>query len=180
MRRLVLSKSKLASLYATPRLTVVPAAVSSQSRARGPGGGRQVRFAIWGPVKHQGELIGAVIYQSHRKRRVPDAELAFIDEVHRRLGVLLANASLNELTRNQARRLEALNSIGRAMASTLDEASVLTGLHTTLRELLPVDSLEMVTLQDDSDRARYLDLEANSVPRSRLLPPKSPLAATAR
>lgn len=183
MRRVVLAKSNFAKLYANPRLTVVPAAVSSQSRgsSRGPGAGRQVRFAIWGPVKHQGELIGAVIYQSHRKRRVPDAELAFLDEIHRRLGVLLANASLNELTRNQARRLEALNSIGRAMASTLDEASVLTGLHTTIRELLPVDALEMVTMPDEgADRVRLMHVESDSAPTMRWLPARSPLVAAAR
>src|SRR5260370_17532901 len=134
MRRIVLRKSMGAKQYANPRLTVVPLARSSQTRGGGAGGGGQVRFGIWGPVKHQGDLIGAVIYQSHRKRRVPDTELAFLDEVHRRLGVLLANASLNELTRNQARRLEALNSIGRAMASTRGQASVLTGLQTTLSQ----------------------------------------------
>ena len=183
MRRVVLARSNFAKLYANPRLTVVPAAVSSQSRgsSRGPGAGRQVRFAIWGPVKHQGELIGAVIYQSHRKRRVPDAELAFLDEIHRRLGVLLANASLNELTRNQARRLEALNSIGRAMASTLDEASVLTGLHTAIRELLPVDALEMVTMPDEgADRVRLMHVESDSAPTMRWLPSRSPLVAAAR
>src|SRR5258708_25798535 len=96
----------------------------------------------------QGEVIGSVSYQSYRKRRVPSTELTFLEEVHRRMGVLLANASLNELTRNQARRLEALNSIARAMTSTLDESSVLTGLYAPLRELLPVDALDMVTLQD--------------------------------
>ncbi|MFI5284537.1 MAG: GAF domain-containing protein, partial [Candidatus Dormibacterales bacterium] len=181
MRRLVVSKSIFAKLYANPRLTVVPIALSSQEVGRGPGVGRQVRFAIWVPVMHQGELIGSVIYQSHRKRRVPDTELAFLGEVHRRLGVLLANASLNELTRNQARRLEALNSIGRAMASTLDEASVLTGLHTTLRELLPVDALEMVAMPDENaDRVRLMHVESDSAPTMRWLPSRSPLVAAAR
>ncbi len=179
--RLALSKSMFAKLWANPRTTVVPIAPSGQERAKGPGVGRQVRFAIWVPVKHQGELIGSVIYQSHRKRRVPDPEIAFLDDVHRRLGVLLANASLNELTRNQARRLEALNSIGRAMASTLDEASVLTGLLTTLRELLPVDALEMVaTERDGTDQVRLMHVEADSAPTTRLLPSRSPAVAAAR
>jgi signal transduction histidine kinase/GAF domain-containing protein len=181
MRRLVLSKSIFAKLYANPRLTVVPIALSSQQVGRGPGVGRQVRFAVWVPVMHQGEVIGSVVYQSHRKRRVPDTEIAFLEDVHRRLGVLLANASLNELTRNQARRLEALNSIGRAMASTLDEASVLTGLHTTLRELLPVDALEMIAVQDDgADRYRVMHVEADSAPTMRWLPSRSPIVAAAR
>ncbi|MHB8611505.1 MAG: sensor histidine kinase [Candidatus Dormibacteraceae bacterium] len=179
--RLALSKSMFAKHYANPRTTVVPIASSGQERGKGPGVGHQVRFAIWVPVMHQGEVIGSVIYQSHRKRRVPDTEIAFLDDVHRRLGVLLANASLNELTRNQARRLEALNSIGRAMASTLDEASVLTGLHTTLRELLPVDALEMVALPDDgTDQVRLMRVDADSAPTTRMLPSRSPAVAAAR
>jgi PAS domain S-box-containing protein len=179
--RLALSKSMFAKHYANPRATVVPIASSGQERGKGPGVGRQVRFAIFVPVMHQGEVIGSVIYQSHRKRRVPEAEIAFLSDVHRRLGVLLANASLNELTRNQARRLEALNSIGRAMASTLDEASVLTGLHTTLRELLPVDALEMVAMPDDgTDQVRLMHVDADSAPTTRMLPSRSPAVAAAR
>src|SRR5207245_10980906 len=133
----------------------------------------------WVPVMHQGDVIGSVAYHTYKKRRVPSAELQFLEDVHRRLGVLLANASLNELTRNQARRLQALNSIARAMTSTLDETSVLTGLYGTLRELLPVDSLEMVTIQDGADPARYLHVEGDSVASSRPLPARSSLATTA-
>ena len=73
-----------------------------------------------------------------------------------------------QLTRNQASRLAALNNIARAMASTLDEASVLTALRATLSELLPVDSLDMVSVAHDrSDKARLLHLEADSAPTSR-------------
>src|ERR1700686_2018496 len=179
--RLALSKSMFAKYYANPRATVVPIASSGQERGKGPGVGHHVRFAIFVPVMHQGEVIGSVIYQSHRKRRVPDTAITFLSDVHRRLGVLLANASLNELTRNQARRLEALNSIGRAMASTLDEASVLTGLHTTLRELLPVDALEMVAMVDDgTEQVRLMRVEADSAPPPRMLLPRSQAVAIAR
>jgi PAS domain S-box-containing protein len=180
VRRRPLRESSFAKQFASPKTVVLPVESWRMEFGKGPGSRARSKFAIWVPVRHQGELIGSVNYQSYRKRKVPPAELGFLEDVHRRLGVFLANAALNELTRNQARRFEALNSIARAMTSTLDETSVLTGLYATLRELLPVDSLEIVTLQDGSDRARYLDLEADSVPRSRLLPPKSPLAATAR
>lgn len=181
VRRRPLSGSAFAKQYANPRTTVLPVESKRQEVGKGPGAGRNIKFAIWVPVRHQGELIGSVIYQSYRKRRVPSTEPAFLDEVHRRLGVLLANASLNELTRNQARRLEALNSIARAMAATLDETSVLAGLHTTLRELLPVDELEMVAMQDDgTDRVRLLHIEADSAPTAKWLPTRSPAAAAAR
>jgi PAS domain S-box-containing protein len=180
MRRRPLRESTFARQYATPKTAVVPIESARQESGKGPGGGVTSKLAIWVPVMHQGELIGSVIYHSNRKRRVPPAELTFLEDVHRRLGVMLANASLNELTRNQARRLEALNSIARAMTSTLDETSVLTGLYGTLRELLPVDSLEMVTLQEGTDRGRYMHVEGDSVPSSRWLAARSPLAATAR
>src|SRR5712692_1967307 len=180
VRRRPLRESSFAKQFASPKTVVLPVESWRMEFGKGPGSRARSKFAIWVPVSHQGELIGSVIYQSYRKRKVPPTELGFLEDVHQRLGVLLANAALNELTRNQARRFEALNSIARAMTSTLDETSVLTGLYATLRELLPVDSLEIVTLQEGSDRARYLDLEADSGPRTRLLPPKSPLASTAR
>ncbi|MDQ6879228.1 MAG: GAF domain-containing protein [Candidatus Dormibacteraeota bacterium] len=183
LRRRPLADSMFAQLYANPHTTLVPvkAEPTKEEQAKGPGAGRSPRLVIWVPVEHQGEVIGSVIYQSYRNRRVPATEIAFLDEVHRRLGVMIANASLNELTRNQARRLEALNSIARAMASTLDEASVLTALHVTLSELLPVDSLDMVSLvQDKSDKARLLHLETDSAPTSTLISMRSAEAAPAR
>jgi two-component system phosphate regulon sensor histidine kinase PhoR len=180
VRRRLIRDSIFARAFANPKTTILPLAPSGQETGKGPGTRVRSKLAIWVPVMHQGELIGSVIYHTYRKRRVPPAELTFLEEVHRSLGILLANASLNELTRNQARRLEALNSIARAMTSTLDETSVLTGLYDTLRELLPVDQLEMVTLQSGADRARLMRVEGDSVPSSRWLPQRSPLAATAR
>ena len=180
VRRRPLKESLYARQYANPKTAVVSTESARQEAGKGPGAGRHAKFAVWVAVRHQGELIGSVIYHSYRKRRVPPAEIALLEDVHRRLGVLLANASLNELTRNQARRMEALNSIARAMTSTLDETSVVAALHTTLHELLPVDSVEMVTLQDNTDRVRSLHIEADSVPRSRWLAPRSPIAVTAR
>src|SRR5207237_81027 len=154
VRRRLVRDSIFARQFANPKTTVLPLGSSRQEIGKGPGKRIRSKVAIWVPVMHQSELIGSVIYHTYRKRRVPPAELAFLDEVHHSLGILLANASLNELTRNQARRLEALNSIARAMTSTLDETSVLTGLYDTPRSLLPVDHLAMGTLQED--RARLM------------------------
>jgi K+-sensing histidine kinase KdpD len=180
-RRRPLSGSAFARQYANPKLAVLPAGSKAQTRGRGPGTGQPIKFVIWAPVEHQGKLIGAVVYQSHRSRRVPPAELAFLEEVHRRFGVLLANASLNELTRNQARRLEALNSVARAMASTLDEGSVLKALHSTLSELLPVETVEMATLdEEDHESVRMLRIESSGRPKARDVKLRSPAAANPR
>ena len=179
VRRRPVRESTFARQFANPKTTVLPVESARQEIGKGPGARVRSKLAIWVPVMHQGDVIGSVAYHTYKKRRVPSAELQFLEDVHRRLGVLLANASLNELTRNQARRLQALNSIARAMTSTLDETSVLTGLYGTLRELLPVDSLEMVTIQDGADPARYLHVEGDSVASSRPLPARSALATTA-
>src|SRR5882762_9357224 len=181
MRRRPLRGSVFAKQYAHPRTVVIPTDPKRQSVSKGPGAGRTPKLVIWVPIEHQGEVIGSVIYQSYKDRPVPPTETAFLDEVHRRLGVLLANAYLNELTRNQARRLDALNSIARAMASTLDEASVLSALHTTLSQLLPVDVLHMAALEPDQpDRVRLLKVQADSAPTSRWVAMRSPQAAPVR
>jgi signal transduction histidine kinase/transcriptional regulator with GAF, ATPase, and Fis domain len=182
IRRRPLATSQFAHLYTNPRTTLVPNKRATQEeQAKGPGAGQSPSLAIWVPVEHQGVVIGSISYQSYRHRRVPASEIAFLDEVHRRLGVLIANASLNELTRNQARRLEALNAIARAMASTLDEASVLTGLRATLSEFLPVDSLDMISLaQDGASRARLMHLEVDSAPASSWISMRNTEAAQAR
>src|SRR5260370_5805221 len=170
MRRRPLSSSVFHEQHANPHSVGIPLDPKRQESAKGPGAGRQTKFAIWIPIEHQGEVIGSVIYQSRRSRRVPPDEITFLDDVHRRLGVMLANAYLNELTRNQARCLEALNSITRAMASTLHEASVLTALHATLSQLLPVDVLHMAAMEaGQTVKVCLLNGQADIAPTSRWL-----------
>jgi GAF domain-containing protein len=95
--------------------------------------------------------------------------------------VLVANAYLNETTRNQAVRLTALNAIARALSSTLDERGVVAALHNTLSQWVPVDATELVAPEDGPDRSvrllRYLS--GQDVSSSRL-PWRSPLVADAR
>jgi len=180
LRRRPLSDSTFARQYANPKTTVITGR-APQTIGKGPGVGRDAKTLIWVPVHHQGELVGSVIYQSYRTRRVTAGEVEFLEEVHKRIGVLVANASLNELTRNQARRLEALNAIARAMATTLDEASVLTGLHSTLSQLLPVDALHMASLQrEQTEKVRMLTIKSDSAPTSRWVSSRTAEAAPVR
>ena len=181
LRRRPLAGSFFENNFKHPKTTVTVNDPKWREEAKGPGVGRTTKLSIWVPVEHRGEVIASLAYQSYRNRRVPASETAFLEEVHRRLGVLIANAALNELTRNQARRLGALNSIARGMASTLDEASVLAALHTTLNELLPVDTLEMVSLPDGAGQeARFMRVQAGSAPISRQVPVRSAQLVPAR
>ena len=168
-----LAESYFANLFAAPnpRTTVVHFTRETwrtQIVATGPGSGRMARFSIWVPIEHRGQIVAAIVCQSFRSRRVSSAEIAFHNAVGRQLGVLVTNAYLNELTRNQSRRLEALNNIGRAISSSLDENSILTALLATLRELLPVDGLRMVSvLNARSDRARLILVRPDAQPTVR-------------
>ena len=69
-----------------------PAAARGQQVGKGPGAGRNAQVVPVDPCRAPGELIGSVIYQTYRKRRVPPTEIAFLEEVHRRMGVLVTNA----------------------------------------------------------------------------------------
>src|SRR5438445_13887370 len=71
LRRRPLSGSMFAKQYANARTTVIPGDPRRLSAAKGPGAGRTPKFVIWVPIEHQGEVIGSVIYQGYRSRRVP-------------------------------------------------------------------------------------------------------------
>lgn len=131
--------------------------------SRGPGFRRRPKLVIWVPIEDRGEATGSVTYQSYSRREVAEQELSLLEEVHRHLGVLVSNAFLNEVTRNQAVRLTALNAIARALSTTLDEAGIARELQQTLSQLLNVDELELVSLvDDDPDRVRVLRIRAGA------------------
>src|SRR5947209_2903102 len=145
VRRRPLRESVFSKQYANPRSVVIPLDPKRQEAAKGPGAGRQTKFAIWVPIEHQGEVIGSVIYQSRHSRRVPPTEITFLDDVHRRLAVLLAN-------------------------DYLDEAGRIDALLTPLSQLLPMDVLHMAAMESDQpDRVRLLNVQADSAPTPRWL-----------
>ena len=132
---------------------------------RGPGSSKTPRTVIWVPVRHHDRVIGAVAYQSARRREVSAEEVEFLEGIHRHLGVLISNAYLNDTTRDQAIRLSALNAIARALSSTLDESGIVAALYSTLTQFLPVGVLELVvTDDDDPDGLRVLRYSAETGP----------------
>lgn len=133
-----------------------PAGRLAPTEARGPGETRVPQTVIWVPVLHDGRVIGAVVYQLHARRRIPQAERAVLEEVHAHMGVVVNSAYLNELTRNQAVSLGALNNIARALSATRHEYGVVAALRETLGPLLPIDELEL--LLPGADRSASLRL----------------------
>ncbi|MDQ6949811.1 MAG: PAS domain-containing protein, partial [Actinomycetota bacterium] len=113
-------------------------------------------------------------YQLYARRQVPRVERALLEEVHAHMGVVVNNAYLNELTRNQAVSLGALNAIARALSATRDEHGVVVTLRNTLLPLLPIDELDLTVLTRDTDgHPRRLSLVDGTVTQ-RQLPVGSP------
>src|SRR5258708_7799237 len=160
VRRRLLVESFFAGLYRDPvtRVMVPPPAVSYE-QGRGPGVGRRARKLIWIPVLHGGSPVGSVSYQLHARREIQPEELALLERVHANLGVLVSNAYLNELTRNQAVSLGALNSTARARSATHDDEGVVDALLSTLSSLLPVDTVELA-IPDEREPGRLRLLPA--------------------
>lgn len=149
VRQFLLTESTFADNWREATTSVVhpPVETPGLQRGRGPGVQRRPQTYIWMPIYHRGQLVGAVIYQLDAWRDVPAEEVALLERVHSQMGVLVNNAYLNELTRNQAVRLTALNAIARGLSGTHDEHGVLGALYSTLKPLLAVDMLEL-TVRD--------------------------------
>jgi PAS domain S-box-containing protein len=154
-----LAESNFAEYYRDPRpLVVHPSNATAFVSGRGPGLSRRPRTVIWMPLLRGREPVGSISYQIFSKREVPPTELAFLQRVHSHLGNQVAKVYRNELTRNQAVGLGALNVIARALSATRDEAGIVAGLLGTLSTVITVDRVELA-LRDDSD-SRHLRLLA--------------------
>src|ERR1700730_3411935 len=145
LRRRTLADSHFGRHFDQPQTSVSYATQETvYQRARGPGLKKGPQTLIWVPIRHRGQPVGAVSYQLFVRRRVPPEELALLERVHAHLGVIVSNAYLNEMTRNQALSLTALNSIARALSSTHDEDGVVAALRATLIQLIPLDRFALV------------------------------------
>lgn len=168
IRRRLISETSLGHLYEQPRTTIIdarPGPEYSYVVTRSPGGDRNPRLVIWVPVLHQDRPLGSISYQLYEHREVSPEEVSLLEQVHSQLGVLVYNAYLNELTRNQAVSLSALNAIARGLSATHDEPGVAGALFTTLGQLLSLDRLELAILDDGSPgKVRLWSVEAGTAP----------------
>jgi PAS domain S-box-containing protein len=157
LQRRRLEESSFAPLYLEPRLRVLDGEeLFHVLPSRGPGGDLAPRRVIWVPILHGGQVLGAVTYQLHQLRPVADEELALLEQVHDQLSVLVRSAQVNELARDQAMSLDALNRLGRRLSATRDEAGVLVALREGLSPLMPVDEVQLVV----PERGRFRVLRA--------------------
>jgi PAS domain S-box-containing protein len=180
VRRRLLVESFFADCYREPKARVLePTPAATHLRGRGPWQARRPRTLIWVPVMHGGRPVGSVSYQLFTRREIPPEEVALLEGVHAHLGLLVSNAYLNELTRNQAVSLGALNAIARALSATHDEQGVVTALLHTLGALIPVDRIELA-VRGDGSRARLLEGGPGDRIRSSWVPAGSRRLAWAR
>ena len=158
IRRRPLADSYFAEYYEDPVPRVVhPSAATTYQRGRGPGHIRRPRTVIWMPLVQGTRPVGSISYQLYVRREVAPAELALLEQVHAHLGEQVARVYRNELTRNQALGLGALNVVARALLASRDEAPILVALLTTLRAVIAVDRVELaIRDHPDSQHLRLL------------------------
>jgi GAF domain-containing protein len=165
VRRRRLADSVFAAHYEQPRTVADRSPAVAPARTRGPGAKKTPHGYIWVPILHRGQLVGSVSYQLYTRRPIPPEETSLLERVHEQLGVLVSNAYLNEMTRNQAISLSALNAIARALSSTHDEDGVVSVLRRTLNALIPVDRVELVVPGEKEERrVRMIKIERSSKP----------------
>jgi PAS domain S-box-containing protein len=148
-----LADTVFAANYEEPATTVLHPASQNVlvQRSRGPGVRKRPEVVIWVPILQRGKPLGSVVYQVDSRREVPPQERAFLEDLSPHLGPIVSAAYLNELTRNQAVRLTALNSIARSLASTHDEDGIVAALHSAIAQLLDVDLVELVVSEHATD-----------------------------
>jgi signal transduction histidine kinase/putative methionine-R-sulfoxide reductase with GAF domain len=165
VRRLRLADSHFRPYYERPRTVVTVATpATAYTRGRGPGLAKRPQAYIWVPLTHRGQVVASVSYQLYASREVAAEEVALLERVHESLGVVVSDAYLNELTRNQSISLSALNAIARALSSTHDEEEVAAALRAALMPLLRVDRLELVVPGPHRRRLRVLQAGGSDQP----------------
>jgi signal transduction histidine kinase len=176
VRRRPLSDSYFASAYQELRPLVMETSPSDQfPPTRSPRPTTRPNLVIWVPLRHGGRPIGSISYQLVVTRPVPREELEFLERIHENLGLAVNNAYLNELSRNQAVSLSALNRIARELSVSHDEEGIVQALTVTLSALVPVDRIELVVRREHGPRVKLLECEAGGVPRTSWIPARSPL-----
>ena len=180
VRRLPLAESYFAEHFEAGTPVVGHFNAGRAQYGRGPGAPDQPRTYIWFPVRHRGQLAGAVVYQMRAHREVPPEELAFLQDVHAHLGAVVSSAYLHELTRNQALSLSALNEIGRALATTQDEEGVVSAVAASLSPHIPTDLVELIVPDERGESARVVRAGPRHHGSSAAMSLRSPSLATAR
>ena len=151
IRRRPLADSYFAEYYEDPMPRVVhPSAATAYQRGRGPGLTSRPRTVIWMPLLQGTQPVGSISYQLYVRREVTPTELALLEQVHVHLGEQVARVYRNELTRNQALGMGALNVVARALLATRDEARIVAVLLATLRAVIAVDRVELA-IRDSPD-----------------------------
>jgi PAS domain S-box-containing protein len=152
--RRLLSESYFADYYKEPRPYVVqPRRETPVLTGRGPGVTLRPRTLVWLPLIRGGQPVGSISYQLTTPREVSESELSLLGRVHEQLGDQVVKVYRNELTRNQAVGLGALNVIASALSAAGDESEIAAALLTTLSGLMAVDCVELA-IRDEPDSSR--------------------------
>lgn len=110
-----------------------------------------VQSAISVPLKSHGEITGILVVATRQERRFTDADRELLASVGGQLGMAIRNASLYERSLQRSREMEALLTISRAVASSLDLPRVLDRALDTILAITSAETAEIWLAEDGRD-----------------------------
>ncbi len=105
------------------------------------------RSAISAPLRHKGQVLGAISTQSYRPRAYSTDDLELLQGIADMAAVALENARFIAALERQRKEAEQIEEIGRALASSLDPQEVPRKVIGAVVDLLPVDGASVWLLE---------------------------------
>src|SRR4051812_509498 len=115
----------------------------------GDDGSDITRSAISAPLRHKGQVLGAISTQSYRAGAYSGDDLELLQGIADIAGVAIENARFVAVLERQRREAEQIEEIGRAVASSLDPQEVLRKVIDAALGLLRVDAVAVWLLEPE-------------------------------
>jgi PAS domain S-box-containing protein len=100
-------------------------------------------------LRPEGRVIGGIALGNREPRRLSTEEIALIDAVGRQVGLVVEKVRLYQRAQQRAEQLASLQSIARAIASTLELEEIFTIVTEHTRRFLGADRASLALVRDD-------------------------------
>lgn len=101
------------------------------------------------PLRLHERKLGVFTVVGHPGQQLSPEEMALLAAIGRHVALALENADLYAESRRKAREFEALNEVGRVMASTFNLQDILTRISQTVSSLLHAEAMSLMLLSPD-------------------------------
>jgi PAS domain S-box-containing protein len=143
--------------------------------------GFQTHSLLCAPLKHRGEITGAIEIVNKRQGEFNDEDLSLLEAVSSIAATALENARLYKATQARADELALLNAIGLALTSTLDFSKVVHAALTQVQRLFRAENVSLLQPDPQTGELHFVRMlvGANSVEIPVCLQPEEGIAGWA-